>query len=299
MEFRLPPHLHLNNRNQQLMNGVKITIENPCGEDISQMKPTQRGRFCGSCERDLVDFTKLNDRDIQKVIHQTNGDVCGWFRPDQLDRQMVELPVASSPAFFKYAASVLLTMAIGNSTAQNNQIPMPSEKTEQTIGEVVQGLKPYFISGKIIDERTSETLPFAVVRIQETELGMHSDLEGNFSLEIPKKFRSQELTLKVSYAGYQQIEMKLDPDSLQFSYQEMVFQMQSIVLNAVEICVLDEVVVVGEMSVIQDCYRMTGVPAIQLNYLHAKTFKWWQFRKRRHARMELQQKSGQKVKLHF
>lgn len=286
MEFRLPVHLHINNRNQQLMNGVKITIENPCGEDVSQMEPTQRGRFCGSCERDLVDFTKLNDREIQKVIHQTNGDVCGWFRPDQLDRQMVELPVASSPAFFKYAASVLLTMAIGNTTAQNDQAPISLEKTEQTIEKEAQEPKPYFISGKIRDENTGETLPFAAIQIQETELGTHSDLEGNFSLEVPEKYRSQELILKLSYAGYQQTEMKLDPDSLQFGYQEMVFQTQSNFLDAVEICVLDEVVVVaGAMTYVQDCYQKAGVPVLERNYLHAKTFRWWQFRKRRQAKI--------------
>ena len=268
------------------MNGVKITIENPCGEDISQMEPTQRGRFCGSCERDLVDFTKLNDREIQKVIHQTNGDVCGWFRPDQLDRQMVELPVASSPAFFKYAASVLLTMAIGNTTAQNDQAPISLEKTEQTIEKEAQEPKPYFISGKIRDENTGETLPFAAIQIQETELGTHSDLEGNFSLEVPEKYRSQELILKLSYAGYQQTEMKLDPDSLQFGYQEMVFQTQSNFLDAVEICVLDEVVVVaGAMTYVQDCYQKAGVPVLERNYLHAKTFRWWQFRKRRQAKI--------------
>jgi len=286
VEFRLPVHLHINNRNQQLMNGVKITIENPCGEDVSQMEPTQRGRFCGSCERDLVDFTKLNDREIQKVIHQTNGDVCGWFRPDQLDRQMVELPVASSPAFFKYAASVLLTMAIGNTTAQNDQAPISLEKTEQTIEKEAQEPKPYFISGKIRDENTGETLPFAAIQIQETELGTHSDLEGNFSLEVPEKYRSQELILKLSYAGYQQTEMKLDPDSLQFGYQEMVFQTQSNFLDAVEICVLDEVVVVaGAMTYVQDCYQKAGVPVLERNYLHAKTFRWWQFRKRRQAKI--------------
>ena len=268
------------------MNGVKITIENPCGEDVSQMEPTQRGRFCGSCERDLVDFTKLNDREIQKVIHQTNGDVCGWFRPDQLDRQMVELPVASSPAFFKYAASVLLTMAIGNTTAQNDQAPISLEKTEQTIEKEAQEPKPYFISGKIRDENTGETLPFAAIQIQETELGTHSDLEGNFSLEVPEKYRSQELILKLSYAGYQQTEMKLDPDSLQFGYQEMVFQTQSNFLDAVEICVLDEVVVVaGAMTYVQDCYQKAGVPVLERNYLHAKTFRWWQFRKRRQAKI--------------
>jgi len=286
VEFRLPVHLHINNRNQQLMNGVKITIENPCGEDVSQMEPTQRGRFCGSCERDLVDFTKLNDREIQKVIHQTNGDVCGWFRPDQLDRQMVELPVASSPAFFKYAASVLLTMAIGNTTAQNDQAPISLEKTEQTIEKEAQEPKPYFISGKIRDENTGETLPFVAIQIQETELGTHSDLEGNFSLEVPEKYRSQELILKLSYAGYQQTEMKLDPDSLQFGYQEMVFQTQSNFLDAVEICVLDEVVVVaGAMTYVQDCYQKAGVPVLERNYLHAKTFRWWQFRKRRQAKI--------------
>jgi hypothetical protein len=51
------------------------------------MKPETNGRFCGSCEKSVVDFTGMSDFSIVNYLeNHTNEKVCGRFTKPQLDR---------------------------------------------------------------------------------------------------------------------------------------------------------------------------------------------------------------------
>lgn len=60
------------------------------------------------------------------------------------------------------------------------------------------------IKGKITNETGKETLPAANVVIKGTSIGVSSDMEGNFELEVSDTLKS--LTLIISYVGYQDSE---------------------------------------------------------------------------------------------
>jgi len=62
-----------------------IRIEEPCHEDWSKMNPTQQGAFCGKCEIDVVDFSRLNLTQIKSVLKENAGKhMCGRFDNNQL-----------------------------------------------------------------------------------------------------------------------------------------------------------------------------------------------------------------------
>lgn len=46
---------------------MKITIPTPCHEDWSKMSPSERGRFCGSCKKEVHDFTGKSDEHVIAV----------------------------------------------------------------------------------------------------------------------------------------------------------------------------------------------------------------------------------------
>jgi hypothetical protein len=71
----------------------KIAIPKPCDEDWNKMTPEQSGRFCGSCAKSVVDFTQMNETEIQSyfVINQ-NKNVCGRFKNVQLDTIIIKIP---------------------------------------------------------------------------------------------------------------------------------------------------------------------------------------------------------------
>lgn len=64
----------------------KITIPKPCNENWNSMSPNEKGRFCDSCNKTVVDFTKMNDPEIRKYFIENSGKerVCGHFKSSQV-----------------------------------------------------------------------------------------------------------------------------------------------------------------------------------------------------------------------
>lgn len=66
---------------------IKYSIQNPCDESWNDMTPETNGRFCGSCEKSVVDFTHMSDFSIVHYLEKhANEKVCGRFTKPQLDR---------------------------------------------------------------------------------------------------------------------------------------------------------------------------------------------------------------------
>jgi hypothetical protein len=69
----------------------KITIPKPCHEDWDKMTPNDNGRFCGSCSKNVVDFTNMLPDEIQ-IYFQQHNNVCGRFKNSQLDSLTILIP---------------------------------------------------------------------------------------------------------------------------------------------------------------------------------------------------------------
>ena len=63
----------------------ELNIPKPCSENWDNMSPSEKGRFCGSCEKQVIDFTMMNERQIAVFFKKKNRSVCGRFNADQLD----------------------------------------------------------------------------------------------------------------------------------------------------------------------------------------------------------------------
>ncbi|QTD39218.1 hypothetical protein JL193_08275 [Polaribacter batillariae] len=71
----------------------KIIIPKPCHEDWNKMTPTEKGRFCNSCAKTVVDFTKKSTEEIKDyLIENSQQKVCGHFYKKQLDTIIIEIP---------------------------------------------------------------------------------------------------------------------------------------------------------------------------------------------------------------
>lgn len=71
----------------------KLTIPKPCHEDWNIMTPNSLGRFCGSCEKSVVDFTTMNPSEIQNYFISNQGNsICGRFTNQQLDSVIIQIP---------------------------------------------------------------------------------------------------------------------------------------------------------------------------------------------------------------
>jgi hypothetical protein len=92
--------------NKQLV----ISIPEPCQENWNLMTPLEQGRFCSNCKKNVVDFTTKNDEEILNFFNNYNGNTCGRFSNEQLDRPFEVIEIKPSSPFIKYAASLLLPM---------------------------------------------------------------------------------------------------------------------------------------------------------------------------------------------
>jgi hypothetical protein len=86
---------------------IQLTVPEPCHENWDAMSPVEKGKFCGSCQKQVVDFSNMNDRQVAEFFKKpSTGSVCGRFMTDQLDRE-IEIPKKRLP-FIKYFFQIAL-----------------------------------------------------------------------------------------------------------------------------------------------------------------------------------------------
>ena len=91
-----------------------ISIPEPCTENWSDMTPTERGKFCAHCQKDVIDFSTKTDTEIANFVKNNKGNFCGRFVDTQLNKEFsyIEQEKYSN---LKYAAA----LALGLMTAEN------------------------------------------------------------------------------------------------------------------------------------------------------------------------------------
>ena len=63
---------------------VNIKIPDPCGKAWENMSSTAQGAHCHSCETEVIDFTRMSDRQLIDYL-STHKFKCGRFRDDQIN----------------------------------------------------------------------------------------------------------------------------------------------------------------------------------------------------------------------
>jgi hypothetical protein len=113
------------------------------------MTPLEKGRFCGSCQKQVVDFSNMSDREIAMFFKKpSTGSVCGRFMGDQLDRD-IEIPGKRIP-WVKYFFQFLLPGFLISCRVQAQGKVKIIEKTQ-----IVNSTCNNEIVGKLVSEQTS------------------------------------------------------------------------------------------------------------------------------------------------
>ncbi|MFN5216561.1 MAG: hypothetical protein ACK5EQ_06780 [Bacteroidota bacterium] len=112
------------------MKKMHISVENPCHEDWQKMTPETQGRFCGACEKTVVDFSEMSDAEILLYFSKPKTEkVCGRFRPEQLSpsgesatprfvesivsQKMPNYPVQPSKQLLHFAYLLVMVLGVG------------------------------------------------------------------------------------------------------------------------------------------------------------------------------------------
>ncbi|TDL99546.1 MAG: hypothetical protein C4K58_06530 [Flavobacteriaceae bacterium] len=67
----------------------KVSIPSPCHYGWENMNPNEKGRFCDSCQKTVVDFSTMSTVEIQNTISELGTQkTCGHFKTIDTDVQL-------------------------------------------------------------------------------------------------------------------------------------------------------------------------------------------------------------------
>jgi hypothetical protein len=123
---------------------IQYSIQNPCDKSWNEMKPETTGRFCGSCEKSVIDFTSMSDFSIVNYLESHKMEkVCGRFTKPQLDRVYQLKQPVFAPTFDLRAVVLglaLTTFSAVHSFAQTEpQEPIKIDTTLRIVPPIVVG----------------------------------------------------------------------------------------------------------------------------------------------------------------
>jgi TonB-dependent SusC/RagA subfamily outer membrane receptor len=99
------------------MKKIAISIPTPCHENWQNMNPTEQGRFCLSCKKEVIDFTVMSDAELFRYLLSAKGkNICGSALPSQLGRPIFEPQKTSKPLAWHWNYIMLLLFLFTKST---------------------------------------------------------------------------------------------------------------------------------------------------------------------------------------
>jgi len=110
------------------MRKTALTINEPCGQNWDSMDPLAGGRFCGSCQKKVVDFSEMSDAAVMAYLNTASGPVCGRFYSDQVNRPLVVPRQRTSVIKWMHALlpALILLLKPGSGRAGLSQRGIPS-----------------------------------------------------------------------------------------------------------------------------------------------------------------------------
>lgn len=186
---------------------LHITIPTPCHESWSEMTATERGAFCGSCQKEVVDFSIMTDGELL-LYFSTSKAECGRFRNDQLN---VDLRVSSvDNGFVRWKAILLSALSLisaQTSIAQKNQVNHSLNTQSKRQLSAASGSKVE-LSVLVVDGKTGQVLPGVMLSLVDTvgnTVGgtTQTSDHGLATLTIDRiRFNAEHLRLKMEHTSY-------------------------------------------------------------------------------------------------
>jgi hypothetical protein len=168
-----------------MANYLNLQVPSSCHENWYEMAPEERGRFCLSCKKSVVDFTHMSDRELTQYFQANKGAAYGRFTESQLNRDILLLkkPLPWIKYFFLFSLPAFLLSLKSAAQLHGGATPveavpvMPKvSSSDSTMGETIT------LCGVVTDE-AGVPLQFAYVGIKNTNYGTFCDNSGYFVLD--------------------------------------------------------------------------------------------------------------------
>src|SRR6478736_4487367 len=113
-----------------MQKNIKLAIPTPCHEKWDSFTKTEQGGFCGSCQKEVIDFTGWSEEQLKSHFKKPAINTCGRFKKEQLKVYTLEPPKASKINWLSFAL-VSLLMVFSSRQTSANTIGKIKSHTEQ------------------------------------------------------------------------------------------------------------------------------------------------------------------------
>jgi hypothetical protein len=119
-----------------------IQIQKPCSEDWTGMSPNEKGAFCQSCAKNVLDLTRMSNAEIHSVLSQNQHEsICTRIQNKQLDALNLEIEQWSRGTRVHMQRAMIasllivfgLTLFSCNDQQQEEQIRMTQKKLTEVV----------------------------------------------------------------------------------------------------------------------------------------------------------------------
>jgi len=190
------------------MRKIQLSIPEPCHEQWDNMTPTQQGRYCNACAKEVVDFSNMSDSEVLGYFTRKKkvDIVCGRAYPDQLDRDIAALPQKKKHWRWYYVLSAFLFLMKPAKTKAQGAIVMLADSSAPVCKIPVKGdvkqTKNQLIQAQVKDE-TGNPVAYASIIIAGTVRGTRAGEDGWFNLANEE----EDMKLVISGLGYETTEI--------------------------------------------------------------------------------------------
>lgn len=169
------------------MQQLHLSIPEPCHESWRQMTPTEQGRFCNACAKEVVDFSMMTDAEVLSYfINQKNEKVCGRALLSQLDRTitMPKEPVKKRFWYWNYITMFFLFFSKQTANAQGGVKRVLQEKIadKDSLNKIRPANVNNALKGKVGGIQAEEKMP-------QTKGIRFGDVEPVVAQEKPTQIR--------------------------------------------------------------------------------------------------------------
>ncbi len=228
----------------------KLQIPKPCTERWEKMNATKSGAYCNSCQKEVIDFTRMTEQEVKDFFLQANGAVCGRFQKRQLEHSY-KLTEYKTSTWEKWIMATIIGLGLpGIAVAQLRPPAKPDTvqsepvredlPTRQTLSKPDSNghlpLPVYY--GPVVDKSTGEPLPGTAVRMLNSSFYTVTDMDGHFQVKQDSIVGDASAVYEISFVGFK---------TLTFTLAEL--QKKPVIALEPDIIVLGEMIVAGGVHV--------------------------------------------------
>jgi len=190
-----------------------LSVPNRCSEKWDHLAPTDKGGYCSTCEKMVIDFTKMTDDEIVNFFKRNSAHVCGRFQPQQL-KAYTQMKLNVKPGFPLLKAAVVSALLVLSAKHSYGQAPNVNERgkvvreSKKSHRQKVVEPQEQVVRGIVIDPIDKYAMPGVNVLQKGTTNGTVTDAEGKF--KFPTRVKAGDV-LVFSFIGYETQEYVIPP----------------------------------------------------------------------------------------